>query len=752
MNTRVLLLCLSPFLLCACIALLPLLIPIGLPLLLAYLAWQIWGPIRPPPLVLRSVPIHPDKVGAKEGAPRRNIKFADSLVVRPDGIETVPQLMRDAATKFGEHRCFGVRRVIKYEKKQVKTMVEGKEVEKTHTIPWMSDYEWRTINEVMRDIKDFGFGITRGTSSPLEFDNTVAIYASTRPEWQISAQACMTHGLVVTTCYPTLGVEALAFSLNQTKVSHIITEAALLETVVSTRGQLKGFLKVVVYMDELPPAKHQEYQKSLGCQLISWNEVLEKGRNLALDPSTSSNHPIREPRANDRAVLMYTSGSTGRPKAIEMTHGNLIAAATSIKMMAPTPIDESDVFLAYLPLAHVLELAAEICIMSVGASIGYGSPQTIRDDGCYDESGKPAGDISKLRPTIFVAVPMILDRIRAGIEATVKKGGIIQKALFQLCYRIKLRRYLSGQQSPILDKILFKKIAAKFGGRLKYIVSGGAPLSPATHQFIEIVTCAQLMQGFGLTETGGGGTVTDPNDRLFGNAGVPIACCQIKLVDEPEMGYTHLDKPHPRGQIYIGGANVTLGYYDNPELTAESFFVESAETSQTGGPLRWFATGDIGEWEENGTLKIIDRKKDLTKLKHGEYIALGNLESKYSHCPLVDNICVVGDSHHSAPVALVAVNHEKLIELANNNGISHTNNSVHALCSSPDIQRLVKVELDKVAQSNKMPKWEKLAAVHLCPEAWTPQSGLLTDAMKLKRHAVQAKYKDEIARLYKNVD
>ena len=163
---------------------------------------------------------------------------------------------------------------------------------------------------------------------------------------------------------------------------------------------------------------------------------------------------------------------------------------SGIGLIPPNPLNEKDVYIAYLPLAHVLELTAEMTILAYGGSLGYSSPQTLRDDGACDDKGEPAGDLGKLRPTLMAAVPMILDRLRAAVQDQVAKSGIISRTLFNAAYAIKKRRYLSGSPSPILDKIVFQKVANKFGGRLRYLLSGGAPLSGETHQFINIVMCA----------------------------------------------------------------------------------------------------------------------------------------------------------------------------------------------------------------------------------------------------------------------
>jgi long-chain acyl-CoA synthetase len=433
-----------------------------------------------------------------------------------------------------------------------------------------------------------------------------------------------------------------------------------------------------------------------------------------------------------------------------MSHRNIVAACTGIAAaVQPSTLTQEDVYIAYLPLAHVLELVAENALLTNGAAIGYSSPFTLRDDSVNDaESGRPAGDLSTLRPTVMAAVPLILDRLRGGITEQVNKSGPIKKNLFKLCYYLKERAWLQGKKSPLLDKIIFSKIAAKFGGRLRAILSGGAPLGAETQRFMNIAVCCPILQGYGLTETLGGGTLTHMTDSSTGNVGGPVGCTEIKLLDVPEMGYNHDDLDEqgntlPRGEIAIGGVSVAQGYYALDASKNADFFVDSEG-------IRWFKTGDIGQWNADGTLSIIDRKKDLVKLAHGEYIALGNLESKYSRCDLLDNVCVYGDSHHQRPIVVAVPNHKALESKAAQLGISNSND-IHALCNDEKIKKAVLGELEAIAKKHSFAKWEIPAAAVLLAEPWSPESGLVTEAMKLRRHEINKKFKKEIDEAYKTV-
>jgi len=292
-----------------------------------------------------------------------------------------------------------------------------------------------------------------------------------------------------------------------------------------------------------------------------------------------------------------------------------------------------------------------------------------------------------------------------------------------------------GYSTPILDKTIFAKFKQQVGGKVRYILSGGAPLSRETHQFLRLAFSARVIQGYGLTETCGICTL-QPLDALeCSNVGAPIPSCEIKLIDCPELGYKSTNST-PQGEIWIRGPSVSLGYFNAPEKTAEAFLKDN-----------WFATGDIGQLHSDGTLSIIDRKKNLVKLPDGEYIAVENLESQYKDSGFVANICIVTNPHKQHIGALVVPHKEYLSRWGKNN-----NAEVHDLSvaqNNAELKKAILASLQDVAKKAKFRAAEIIAAVEIVSDEWTPENELLTAAMKLKRQNIVKKYDDKIKIIFK---
>jgi long-chain acyl-CoA synthetase len=277
------------------------------------------------------------------------------------------------------------------------------------------------------------------------------------------------------------------------------------------------------------------------------------------------------------------------------------------------------------------------------------------------------------------------------------------------------------------------------GGRMKLMLVGGAPLSPETQEFTTNCLNCKVAQGYAATEVASAATVMDIYDLSFGRVGAPLFGVKLRLIDWREGGYYATDKPHPRGEVLIGGPHITQGYFKNDAQTKECYVEENG--------TRWWYTGDIGEIFKDGTLKIIDRKKDLVKLQHGEYISLGKVEAALSFCDYVDNCCVHGDSFHNNLIALIVPNRPALKKLAEGLGKS-ADTPFTALCQDTDIIAAVKKNLVDHGTRSGLMRTEIPSEIKLCAEDWLPDSGLVTAALKIRRKQIQDFYQADILAMY----
>ncbi|XP_015234273.1 PREDICTED: long-chain-fatty-acid--CoA ligase 3-like [Cyprinodon variegatus] len=658
----------------------------------------------------RSISGHP-------AGPYRAINSQEKLValVQP-GVDTLDKMFEYAARRFPNRDCLGTREVLSEEDEP---QPNGKVFKKVI----LGNYNWLTYEEAYHAAKCFGSGLAALNQKP---HHNIAIFCETRAEWVIAAQACFMHNFQLVTLYATLGPKAIAHGLNETEVTHIITSKDLLQSRLKAILCDVPRLQYIIVVD-VKPTSWSDMPR--GITVYSMEAVKELG-------SKPVNLDRRQPEPSDIAVIMYTSGSTGIPKGVMISHGNLIAGIAGMAERIPN-LNETDTYIGYLPLAHVLELSAELVCISHGCRIGYSSPQTLADQSSKIKKGSK-GDTSVLKPTLMASVPEIMDRIYKNVMTKVDEMSKFQKTLFVLAYNYKIEQISKGYSTPLCDRFVFHRVRSLLGGNTRVLLSGGAPLSAATQRFMNVCMCCPVGQGYGLTETCGAGTISGAWDYSTGRVGAPLVCSEITLKDWEEGGYHSTDKPNPRGEILIGGPNVTMGYYKNEGKNHEDFFVDSKGQ-------RWFCTGDIGEFHPDGCLKIIDRKKDLVKLQAGEYVSLGKVEAVLKNCPLIDNICAYANSEESYVISFVVPNHKQLMGLAEQVQIKGT---WEELCNNPRMEREVLRIINEAAISGKLERFEIPKKIRLSAEPWTPETGLVTDAFKLKRKELKKHYQEDIERMY----
>ncbi|KAK5453371.1 long-chain fatty acid-CoA ligase [Exophiala xenobiotica] len=663
-----------------------------------------------------------------ETIPRRNPLAKDALIVRPsDDVKTVYDNLRRAAAKFGNAKAIGTRKIIKthVENKKVKKMVDGQEqeVEKKWTFFELSGYTYMSFVEYEKLALDLGSGLRH---LGLKKDDKMHLYGATSAHWLAMSHAAASQSIPIVTAYDSLGEEGLRHSLVQTKSVAMFLDPNLIPVLTKVLTDAVN-LKTIIYNTE-PELKDADLQKLKSehpnIKAISIEELRKLGADNPVDPVP--------PTPEDLACIMYTSGSTGPPKGVTIKHKAVVAAMAGVQSVVAPYIGPADALLTYLPQSHIFEYMFENICIFWGGTMGYGNPKTLSDSSVRNCKG----DIREFQPTILIGVPAVWESVKKGILAKINSGSFVVKNMFWGAFNLKqmlLGRGLPG--SGVLDAIVFKKLKEATGGRLRIAFNGGGPISQETIKFISYAV-TPMISGYGLTETSAMGAIQDPLAWDPNALGDIPGSIEIKLVDFPDAGYYSTNNP-PQGEIWIRGPSVTDGYWDNEQETKDAITED-----------KWFKTGDIGEFNANGHLKIIDRKKNLVKTLNGEYIALEKLESAYRTASVVGNICVFAAQDKAKPIAIIVPVEAALQKVAAANGIK--GESLEEMVHDKKLNGIVLQEMQKAGRQAGLAGIEIIDGLVMADEEWTPQNGLISPAQKVQRKKIEAKYQKEIKTAYGN--
>ncbi|XP_022757820.1 long chain acyl-CoA synthetase 1-like isoform X7 [Durio zibethinus] len=517
------------------------------------------------------------------------------------------------------------------------------------------------------------------------------------------------------------GPGAVNFIIDHAEVDFVFVQDIKVKELLNPNCKSTQRLKAMVCFTSLTE-EDSANASQMGVKTYLWNEFLHMGKENPQE--------ISPPQPFNICTIMYTSGTSGDPKGVVLTHETIALLVYGIDLFLDQFEDKmtvDDMYLSFLPLAHILDRMIEEYFFHKGASVGYyhGNLKELRDD------------IIELKPTFLAGVPRVYDMIHEGIKKALEELSPLRKQIFYALYKYKLfwmnRGHKHKYASPLADLLAFRKVKAKLGGRLRLLLSGGAPLSSEVEEFLRVTCCAFVVQGYGLTETCGACTIGFPDEMcMVGAVGSPAVYNELRLEEVSDMGYNPLGNP-PCGEICVRGKTLFSEYYKNPELTRESF--------KDG----WFHTGDIGQMLPNGVVKIIDRKKNLIKLSQGEYVALEYLENVYGVTPIVDDVWVYGNSFKSMLVAVVVLHEENAKKWAYLNGYT---GSLSELSSLNNLQNYVLSELKSTAEKNKMRGFEFIKGVILEPHPFDMERDLVTATLKKKRNNLLKYYQAEIDALY----
>ncbi|WVR06835.1 hypothetical protein IAU60_003871 [Kwoniella sp. DSM 27419] len=651
------------------------------------------------------------------------------LVTQPaPGIDTVHDVMLYAAKTHGSKKGFASRDIerIISEEKEVTKMVGGKpeKQKKTWNYFKLSPYNWLTYEEALQRVKEIGAGLRELGVDDNREEKFFNIYGQTSRNWMLVAQACAFNAVPISTAYDSLGPDGLKHALNETEVNGMFTNADLLGTLVKVIEECKT-VKLIVYDGKVEGdalKKMQAVREDI--KVVHLDEVIAVGREKPVEALKA--------KPEDVYCCMYTSGSTGTPKGVLLTHRNVVAAIGSVWTLLYEYLTPKDFYLAFLPLAHILEFVVENSFVFAGLPIGYGRVKTLTDASVRECKG----DIAEFRPTIMVGVPAVWELIRKGILGKVDSAGALKKSIFNWALGAKqtANKYSIPLVGGLTDKVVFDAVRAQTGGRLKILFNGGGAVSKSTQAFL-CTALVVMIQGYGLTESTAMAAILNPGFMQYGAVGGPVPAAEIKLVDAKEAGYFSTNDP-PQGEILIRGPAIFKGYYKRPDLDKEAFTEDG-----------WFRTGDVGQWNKDGTLAIIDRLKNLVKLAGGEYIAIEHLESIYKSCQLVANGAIIANGEHNNPMMVVVAHPQNLPSFAKKNGLGEGEDLEH-LCKDEKVVDAALKELNAVGKKAGLKGLELLEAIVLTADEWTPESGFLTAAQKLQRKIIQEHYADEIKAVY----
>jgi len=551
-------------------------------------------------------------------------------------------------------------------------------------------------------VRDLGLGLAHLNMAR---GDRVAIVSESRPEWLFTDLAILTKGAVTVPIYPTLSVEQAAYILRDSEVRLAVASTAAQVAKLQAAAVLAPGLTTVVCMDPAPADTGR-------AEILAMADVVTAGHRRIVDGWGVAKTFLDEAQAvapDDLATIIYTSGTTGEPKGVELTHGNLATniAGTQDRLR----LDETDVALSFLPLSHAFERTAAYLYLATGVSIVFAeSLDTI------------SRDLLIVRPTLMTGAPRVFEKLYARVVERGHAGGGLQRRLFDWSMQVAAAAGRAGGRPSaswswrLADRLVLGRIREGVGGRVRFFVSGSAPLRKDLAEVFAGIGMP-IVEGYGMTEAAPVVSVTPPGAIRAGAVGPPLSNVEVRIAED--------------GEILVRGPSVMRGYYKKP--------AETLEALRDG----WLHTGDIGALDEAGYLRITDRKKELIVTSGGKKIAPQAIEATFREHPLVAEVVLVGDGRRFVS-AVIVPDRAAIARLTGATGSSAA--TFAADLERPDVLTAFQAIVDAV--NAPLAQFERIKKFKLVSDEWTIASGILTPTLKVRRRNVETQYREVLERLY----
>lgn len=546
----------------------------------------------------------------------------------------------------------------------------------------------------------------------VEAHERVAIMSENSPEWVISDLGIMSTGALNVPVYPTLTHEQLEYILNDCEAKGIVVSNNTHYQKVLRIWKEVPSLKFIVYVDPVVEDANCEIET------LSFAALLEKGAASLSQHETTITERIAGTQPDDLCSIIYTSGTTGNPKGVMLTHKNFMSNAIESSKILVGPIPEMKILeLSFLPLSHVLERVVYYALVVVnGGSIAYvESMDTITQN------------LLEVQPTVLASVPRIYEKIYNKVIEQVHHGSSLKQSIFNWAlntgkayFHAKQKGqvgFLLQKKMDLANRLVFDKIKAKTGGQLQVLISGGAPLMREIAEFFAYIGMP-ILEGYGLTESSPVICVSRRGKLKFGTVGPPIPGVEVKIAED--------------GEILARGPNIMKGYYHNDEATAEAI---------TDG---WLHTGDIGELDQDGYLRITDRKKEILVMSNGKNVAPNQIEGLLKTSPYIEQMVLIGDNRKYIS-ALIVPSFDALQKEADALGLHQL--SREEMCRQEKLQTFMREEIDRLS-NGQLARYEQLKKFVLLPHEFTIENNEITPKLSLKRKVIYQRYATEIESMY----